>query len=133
MNTLGSILRGIGSVIDWGLRNFLRVIVVVVILGVGGYFAFQYFGWELNIGKADIERAEVPKVGEVKYLVRTDSRIYFTDEYYHDNVTNTYILKGYWVFLDEAWVYKDAVLPLSPAFGRVEILDYDYNVKIRPL
>lgn len=113
MNVLGNILRGIGHFIDWLLRNFLRLAVVLLIVGVGGYFAIRYTGCDMF--KEPIEKS--PSAEKASMGVKTDSRIYYFNDHRWDKENDILYLEGYWVFLDGKWRYKDRVLALSDAYG----------------
>lgn len=111
------VLEVIGHVIDWGLRNFLRLILVGAIVAVGGWWLVNHSG--CAIFKDAIERR--PELNDAEYGVKTDSRIYYFENYsWRDNVL---CLDGYWTFEGNQWQYVDEVLPLTDAYGRREVFE----------
>ncbi len=95
--------------IDWLLRNFLRLIIILAIIFVVLSFGLQTC--EGDVGKPP------SKVDDMAYIVKTDSRNYYTDSYEWQG--EVLILHGFWVKEGGKWRQYDRDMKLDPrAYSR---------------
>lgn len=105
--------KGLFLLLRWILAQGLRgIIMAAVIVGIG-------WGILHYVDPFDMKEPAVADIPEARYYVTTSSRNYYTDSYTENG--DMIILHGYWEFTGEGrrakWVYREATLPLTPAFG----------------
>ena len=106
-------MRTIGALIDWLLRNFLRLAIIIII-------AFVVLGFGLQTCEGDTGKPP-GKVDDTIYLVKTTSRLYYTDNYTWQG--DTLILHGFWVKEGNKWRQFDRDLPMPrKSYGKVEVV-----------
>ena len=104
-------MRTLGAFIDWMTRNFLRLVIMVVLL-VAVIWAVSTCGIQAC---EEMKKPKAPSIEQATYVVRTLSRTYYTNDYEWDG--DSLILHGYWVQSDyEQWVYKDMDFTLTRRF-----------------
>ncbi len=97
------------GVVDFILRNILRLVIIAVIV-------FAALGFFLQTCEGDVDKPP-SKVEDTAYLVITDSRNYFTDAYSWEG--EVLVIHGFWVKEGKKWRHYDRDLKLNPkAYSR---------------
>ena len=96
-------MRTFGALIDWLLRNFLRLIIIAVIVFAAVGFLFQTC--EAPVG-------QVPgRVDDMAFMIKTDSRIFYVNDYQWDG--GVLIISDFWVKEGKNWRHYDRDMKLN--------------------
>ena len=100
------------GVVDFILRNILRLVIMAAI-------TFAVLGFALQTCEGDVGKPP-GRVDDMAYLVITDSRNYYTDNYTWQG--ETLILHGFWVREGTKWKQyeRDLRMPRK-SYGKVEV------------
>ena len=106
-------MRTFGAFIDWCLRNLLRFIII-------GAIIFVVFGFVLQTCQQGPDKPPA-RVEDTRYLIKTDSRVYYTNDYHRDGTD--IIISNFWTEEGGKWILHERELRLTKVFGRREVVE----------
>lgn len=104
--------------IRWVLSLGLRVLIIMAIVGVGGFFALRYF--DILPSNDTLEGVEtIPSTQEAPWIVQTDTRYYYAKTLSEEGGRT--VMAGYWELEGDAWVFRGVELTLGSEYGQVRV------------